>query len=83
MPGSKEVQVTLVADRTSRRLLGVDVRGEEGAVLRGNLLAPALHHGMTVDDVRRWDLAYAPPFSPLWDPVLVAANALARKLEHR
>jgi NADPH-dependent 2,4-dienoyl-CoA reductase/sulfur reductase-like enzyme len=83
MPQSKDVRVILVADRASRRVLGVDVSGEEGAVLRGNLLAPALQHHLTVDDVRRWDLAYAPPFSPLWDPVLIAANAMARKLEQR
>jgi NADPH-dependent 2,4-dienoyl-CoA reductase/sulfur reductase-like enzyme len=83
MPGGKALCVTLVADRSTRRLLGVDVSGEEGAVLRGNLLAPALHHRLTIDDVRRWDLAYAPSFSPLWDPILVAANAMARKLEQR
>jgi hypothetical protein len=35
---------------------------------------------MTVDDLMQTDLSYAPPFSPVWDPVQVAARALVAKL---
>jgi hypothetical protein len=35
---------------------------------------------MTVGDLERQDLAYAPPFSPVWDPVLVAAKVLRGRL---
>jgi hypothetical protein len=35
---------------------------------------------MTIEDIRQWDLAYSPPFAPLWDPILVAANATHKKL---
>ena len=80
MPGSTEVMVHLLAERRSRRLLGVNVVGESGAVLRGNAIAAAIQHRIRVDDLRHWDLAYAPPFTPLWDPILVAANALSKLL---
>ena len=68
----------LVAEKSTRRLLGANVYGEEGAVLRGNTLGVAIQHQMNVEDVQEWDLAYSPPFAPLWDPILVAANATRR-----
>ena len=80
MPGSTEVMIHLLGERRSRRLLGVNVVGQEGAVLRGNAIAAAIQQRIPVDDLRHWDLAYAPPFTPLWDPILVAANALRKKL---
>lgn len=50
-----------------------------------NVLATALCAGMTVDDVAQLDLGYAPPFAPVWDPVLVAANQsiASREVMHR
>ena len=29
---------------------------------------------MGVDEIFSLDLSYAPPFSPVWDPVLIAAR---------
>lgn len=81
MPGASKITVTLLADRSSGRLLGGTLHGQEGAVHRSHALAVALHGRMTVDAFREADLAYAPTFSPLWDPLLVAANALARELQ--
>jgi hypothetical protein len=43
------------------------------------MLALALHQGMTLEAISQLDLAYAPPFGPVWDPLLVAANLLKRK----
>ncbi len=80
MPGSRKVTVTLIADRRSRRLLGANLFGEEGAVLRANTLAVGIQQGLTVDDMQQWDLAYSPPFTPLWDPILIAGNALQKKM---
>jgi CoA-dependent NAD(P)H sulfur oxidoreductase len=81
MPGATNLTVTLIADRTSGRLLGGTLFGQEGAVHRSQALAVALHQRLTVDAFRETDFAYAPAFSPLWDPLLVAANALARELQ--
>ncbi|WP_277556141.1 FAD-dependent oxidoreductase [Halobaculum limi] len=75
-PGNSETTVTLVADRDSGRLLGGSIVGEDRAAIRIDTVATALESGLTVAEVERLDLAYAPPFSPVWDPVLVAAKVL-------
>jgi CoA-dependent NAD(P)H sulfur oxidoreductase len=80
MPGSKRLTVTLIADRTSRRLLGANLFGEAGAALRSHALAVGIQHKITIDEMQQWDLVYTPPFSPLWDPILVGANAIRKKL---
>jgi hypothetical protein len=35
---------------------------------------------MTIDDISRFDLIYSPPFAPMWDPILIAANQAKKKL---
>ncbi|WP_435348806.1 FAD-dependent oxidoreductase [Haloarchaeobius sp. HRN-SO-5] len=79
-PGGSELQVTLLADRGSGTLLGGSVVGGEGAK-RIDSIVMALYGGMTVEELQNADLAYAPPFSPVWDPVLTAAKVLGGKLE--
>jgi len=79
-PGAKETTVRLVADRETGRLLGGSIVGEDRAAIRIDTVATALEAGMTVEEVERLDLAYAPPFSPVWDPVLVAAKVLNGKM---
>jgi pyruvate/2-oxoglutarate dehydrogenase complex dihydrolipoamide dehydrogenase (E3) component len=80
MPGSQKLTITMIADKQTRRLLGVNVVGKEGAVLRSNTLAVAIQQKLMIDEIQQWDLAYSPPFTPLWDPILVAANSVAKKL---
>jgi len=79
-PGSHPITVKLIADRPSGRLLGGQIAGREGAALRINTLAMAVHAGLTVAALNEADLAYAPPFSPVIDPILVAARDLVKKL---
>jgi NADPH-dependent 2,4-dienoyl-CoA reductase/sulfur reductase-like enzyme len=79
-PGSTELTVTLLADRETGRLLGGSLVGPEG-VKRVDTIAMALHEEATVTDLEYADLAYAPPFSPVWDPVLTAAKVLNGRLE--
>ncbi|MBC7106514.1 MAG: FAD-dependent oxidoreductase [Firmicutes bacterium] len=73
-PGSTPVHVRLVADGEGR-LLGAQMAGRQGVAHRINVLAAALHARWSVDDVAALDLAYAPPFAPVWDPILIAASA--------
>jgi NADPH-dependent 2,4-dienoyl-CoA reductase/sulfur reductase-like enzyme len=75
-PGAAETTVTLCADRDSGRLLGGTIVGSDRAAIRIDILAMALEQDATVGDLERADLAYAPPFSPVWDPVLTAAKVL-------
>jgi pyruvate/2-oxoglutarate dehydrogenase complex dihydrolipoamide dehydrogenase (E3) component len=73
--------VTLTADRDTGRLLGGSIVGTDRAAVRIDTVATALDQNATVAEVERLDLAYAPPFSPVWDPVLVAAKVLHGSLE--
>ncbi|MFB6173639.1 MAG: FAD-dependent oxidoreductase [Halobacteriales archaeon] len=79
-PGAADTTVTLVADRGTGRLLGGSIVGEDRAAIRIDVLATALESDLTVAELERLDLAYAPPFSPVWDPVLVAAKVLNGRL---
>jgi NADPH-dependent 2,4-dienoyl-CoA reductase/sulfur reductase-like enzyme len=73
-PGTKQLTVKVLAERRSGRLLGAQIVGREGAAKRIDVFATALWNNMTVDDALGMDLSYAPPFAPLWDPVLIAAR---------
>ena len=79
-PGASTIHVQMVADRRTGKLLGTQMVGREGVAHRINAPAVALHAGMTVADFIQCDLAYAPPFSPVWDPLLTAANQLFKAL---
>lgn len=79
-PGASQIWVQMVADQKTGRLLGVQMVGGEGVAHRINAVAVALHNQMTVEDFSRTDLAYAPPFGPVWDPLLTAANQLMKKV---
>lgn len=79
-PGGAKVRVHMVGDKGSGKLLGVQMVGRESAAHRINAAAVALHGGMTVAQFVQCDLAYAPPFGGVWDPLLIAANQLVKKL---
>jgi len=79
-PEAKTIKISLVADRESKRLLGASMVGEEGVSKRIDIIATALNGKFTVEQLENLDLAYAPPFSPVWDPVLTAARVLNGKL---
>jgi len=70
----------MVADKKSGRLLGAQMVGKEGVAHRINAAAVALHARMAVSQFLQCDLSYAPPFGPVWDPLLTAANQLMKKL---
>ena len=81
MPGSKRMLVKLIFDRKNGRLLGAQMVGKEGVARRINALAVALHQRMTIDEISRLDFAYAPPFSAPFDPILIAAEQAAKKIQ--
>lgn len=78
----KTVAVQLVADRASRRLLGAAVAGDDGVLARINTAAAALAARLDVETFAGIDLAYAPPYSTVMDPLLVCAQQLQRLLDH-
>jgi NADPH-dependent 2,4-dienoyl-CoA reductase/sulfur reductase-like enzyme len=78
MPGEWPIHVKLVYEQDTQRLLGAQIIGREGVAKRIDVIAAALRGGWTTHDLAELDLSYAPPFAPVWDPILVAAN-VARK----
>lgn len=76
-PNASPMTVKMLAERGTGRLLGVQIVGREGAAKRVDIAAVALTARMTVEGMTALDLGYAPPFSPVWDPVLVAARKAA------
>ncbi|GAA3214063.1 FAD-dependent oxidoreductase [Streptomyces thermocoprophilus] len=82
-PGAAPMTVKMLAERRTGRLLGVQIVGREGAAKRVDVAAVVLTAGLTVEQMTALDLGYAPPFSPVWDPVLVAARKAAAKVRSR
>jgi NADPH-dependent 2,4-dienoyl-CoA reductase/sulfur reductase-like enzyme len=76
----KKIGLKLTADKSSGKLLGAQAVGATGTVGRINALSVALWSGMDLDQIGYIDLAYAPPFSPAWDIIHNAAQALGRSL---
>jgi NADPH-dependent 2,4-dienoyl-CoA reductase/sulfur reductase-like enzyme len=79
-PDNGWITVKLLAERRSGRVLGGQIVGTEGAAKRIDVIATAITAGMTVEDMTALDLSYAPPFAPVWDPVLIAARKAAELL---
>lgn len=80
-PGGSPITVELVGDRTTGRVLGASMVGREGVAKRIDTIVTALFAEMTAPDVEQLDLAYTPPISPVWDPVLIAARVLQKELD--
>ncbi|MGF1430218.1 FAD-dependent oxidoreductase [Kitasatospora sp. LaBMicrA B282] len=79
-PDAERMTVKLLAERGGGRLLGLQIVGGTGSAKRIDVAAVALAAGLTVGELVFQDLAYAPPFSPVWDPVLVAARKVAGRM---
>jgi len=79
-PGVSDIHVKLLGEKGSGRLLGGQILGGAGAGKRIDTLAACLWAKLAVEELVQMDLSYAPPFSPVWDPVATAARALVKKL---
>ena len=77
-PGSARITTVVFVERGSGRLLGAQMAGADTVAKRIDVFATALHARMNAHDVESLDLCYAPPFAPVYDPVLIAAT-VARK----
>ncbi len=82
-PGRKESTLKVIADEKTGRILGGQAMGEGPSDKFIDILAMALHAKMNCREVASVDLAYAPPYSPVLSPIIVAANVLLNKLEGR
>ncbi len=79
-PGSAPITSLVIVSRKDRRVLGAQLAGNLGSVKRIDVYTTAIYNSMTIDQVFELDLAYAPPFSPVYDPVLLAARVARKKI---
>jgi NADPH-dependent 2,4-dienoyl-CoA reductase/sulfur reductase-like enzyme len=79
-PTARKIWVKLIVEREGRRLVGAQAVGYGDAAKAIDVAATAIISGMRVDDVAQLDLAYSPPYGNLWDPLLIAAQAVLRKM---
>ncbi|MDD7916964.1 FAD-dependent oxidoreductase [Actinomycetospora callitridis] len=80
-PGAEMMTVKVLAEQRTGRLLGAQIVGRQGSGKRIDVFATAIWNGMTVEEMTFMDLSYAPPFSPVWDAVLVAARKAAKEVQ--
>lgn len=73
-PGGGRIRIVLFVEKGSGVLLGAQMIGQDVVAKRLDVLATAIYKGMTIFEIAELDLSYAPPYSPVWDPLLVAAN---------
>ena len=74
-PGYQDLHIKLIYLADSRKIIGGQILGKRGAVLRADVIAACIHAGLTVDELGMLDLCYAPPFARTWDSLNVAGNA--------
>jgi len=74
-PGGKKIWLKAVADKETDKLLGLQAVGSD-VLPRIDAFAITLQAGFTTKDLFFADLAYAPPFAPVWDPLIVLARVL-------
>ena len=80
MPTAKSLMMKLVVDRQSRKLLGLQSVGPGAGDKRVDVAAMAITAGMTVDQLAKADLCYAPPYGPAMDNIITAADIARNKL---
>ncbi len=73
-PGQEDIYIKLIYNADTRVLLGAQIAGKKGAVLRVDALAAAIYSELTVEEIGMMDFCYAPPFARTWDVMNVAGN---------
>jgi len=81
-PEPQDITIKLIVEKKTGRLLGAQMIGKIGVAKRIDIFATALYNRMTIEEISRLDLGYSPPFAPVWDPVLVAANVALGRLRN-
>ncbi|GAA4844414.1 FAD-dependent oxidoreductase [Algivirga pacifica] len=81
-PDQKDIFIEIYYNPETGQLLGAELFGERGVDKRVDVLATAIYAKLTIDDLPRLDLAYAPPFSPAKDPVVVAGYVAGNSMNN-
>lgn len=82
-PDNSNVTVKIIFDKNTGIILGAQCAGERGAAERINIISMAIEFGITIDELGRTEMAYAPPVSEVYDPLLRAADFGLRRVKNR
>jgi NADH peroxidase len=74
------VHIKLIADKATKQIIGGQVLCKSGASLRVNMISLAIQYKMTIADLLKSDFCYSPPVTDVWEPVMIAAQAITTKL---
>jgi len=77
---AQKITVKLLAERRSGRIIGAQIVGGRGAGKRIDVAAAAITAGMDAGQLVDLDFGYAPPVSPLWDPIASTARVILSDL---
>ncbi len=80
-PGAEKMTIKLIANKSTKQIIGSQVIGKEGTDKRIDVIATAIFNKMTIYDLFDLDLAYAPPFSSAKDAVIVAGSVAEKVAE--
>jgi hypothetical protein len=80
-PGAELISIKLLFSPTNGKILGAQIIGKEGVDKRIDVLATAIHGGMTIYHLEDLELAYAPPYSSAKDPVNIAGFVAANLIK--
>ncbi len=80
IPGAKDISIKIIADAETGKILGGQSIGNEGTDWRINMIALGIRKGMTLEEFASVELAYCPPVSELYDPLLMATDVALRRL---
>lgn len=79
-PDALPMSIKLLFSKDDGKILGAQIVGFDGVDKRIDVIATAIRSGMTVYDLEKLELSYAPPYSSAKDPVnmagFVASNIL-------
>ena len=77
-PSSELIYISLLADRKTRKIIGIEAAGKNGDAVKARVdtVAVLLRHGLDVDEVCSLETGYAPPFASAMDVINNAGNAL-------
>ncbi len=78
-PNSQKIHINLYVRKSNGTIIGGEIAGTDGAALRTNTIATAITTSMKIEEFAYLDLGYAPPFSPVWDPVQATAQTLIKR----
>lgn len=80
MPGSEELNIMVIVDGGTGRILGAQAIGKEGAAWRINVLSMAVTNKLTLQDLADSEFAYCPPVADVYDVLSLMAEIGIKRL---